>query len=91
MPFSTSRPTTSGTQTLSSLEAALEDCLCCAVFNPHDRFFLDRLATHILAFDGDSRVEGFGGSFEVYVADNKRKVGDAAVEPYRIRLKRFER
>ncbi len=57
----------------------------------HDRFFLDRLATHILAFEGDSHVEWFEGNFEDYEEDKKRRLGDAAVEPQRIKFKRFER
>jgi ATP-binding cassette ChvD family protein len=79
------------TETLSSLEAALEDFPGCAVVISHDRFFLDRLATHILAFEGDSHVEWFEGNFEEYEADKKRRLGDAAVEPHRIKFKRFER
>ena len=57
----------------------------------HDRFFLDRLATHILAFEGDSHVEWFEGNFADYEEDKKRRLGDAAVEPHRIKFKRFER
>ncbi len=79
------------TETLSSLEAALEDFPGCAVVISHDRFFLDRLATHILAFEGDSHVEWFEGNFEDYEADKKRRLGDAAVEPHRIKFKKFER
>ncbi|MDX2155350.1 MAG: energy-dependent translational throttle protein EttA [Hyphomicrobiaceae bacterium] len=79
------------TETLSSLEAALEDFPGCAVVISHDRFFLDRLATHILAFEGDSHVEWFEGNFEDYEADKKRRLGDQAVEPHRIKFKKFER
>ena len=79
------------TETLGALEAALEDFPGCAVVISHDRFFLDRLATHILAFEGDSHVEWFEGNFEDYEADKKRRLGDAAVEPHRIKFKRFER
>ncbi len=79
------------TETLSSLEAALEDFPGCAVVISHDRFFLDRLATHILAFEGDSHVEWFEGNFEDYEADKKRRLGDQSVEPHRIKFKRFER
>jgi ATP-binding cassette ChvD family protein len=79
------------TETLSSLEAALEDFPGCAVVISHDRFFLDRLATHILAFEGDSHVEWFEGNFESYEEDKKRRLGDASVEPHRIKFKRFER
>jgi len=79
------------TETLGALEAALEDFPGCAVVISHDRFFLDRLATHILAFEGNSHVEWFEGNFEAYEADKKRRLGDAAVEPHRIKYKRFER
>jgi ATP-binding cassette ChvD family protein len=79
------------TETLSALEAALEDFPGCAVVISHDRFFLDRLATHILAFEGDSHVEWFEGNFADYEEDKKRRLGDAAVEPHRIKYKRFER
>jgi ATP-binding cassette ChvD family protein len=79
------------TETLSALEAALEDFAGCAVIISHDRFFLDRMATHILAFEGDSHVEWFEGNFADYEADKKRRLGDAAVEPHRIKFKRFER
>jgi ATPase subunit of ABC transporter with duplicated ATPase domains len=79
------------TETLSALEAALEDFAGCAVIITHDRFFLDRMATHILAFEGDSHVEWFEGNFADYEEDKKRRLGDAAVEPHRIKFKRFER
>ncbi|MGQ0673866.1 MAG: energy-dependent translational throttle protein EttA [Hyphomicrobium sp.] len=79
------------TETLGALEAALEDFPGCAVVISHDRFFLDRLATHILAFEGDSHVEWFEGNFQDYEADKKRRLGDAAIEPHRIKFKRFER
>ena len=79
------------TETLSSLEAALEDFPGCAVVISHDRFFLDRLATHILAFEGDSHVEWFEGNFAEYEEDKKRRLGDQAVEPHRIKFKKFER
>ena len=79
------------TETLSALEAALEDFVGCAVIITHDRFFLDRMATHILAFEGDSHVEWFEGNFADYEEDKKRRLGDAAVEPHRIKFKRFER
>lgn len=79
------------TETLAALEAALEDFPGCAVVISHDRFFLDRLATHILAFEGDSHVEYFEGNFEAYEEDKKRRLGEAAVEPHRIKYKRFER
>ena len=79
------------TETLSGLEAALEDFAGCAVVISHDRFFLDRIATHILSFEGDSHVEWFEGNFADYEEDKKRRLGDAAVEPHRIKFKRFER
>ncbi len=79
------------TETLSALESALEDFPGCAVVISHDRFFLDRIATHILAFEGDSHVEWFEGNFEAYEEDKKRRLGDTAVEPHRIKFKRFER
>jgi len=79
------------TETLSALEAALEDFPGCAVVISHDRFFLDRIATHILSFEGDSHVEWFEGNFADYEEDKKRRLGDAAVEPHRIKFKRFER
>ncbi|MBA4173869.1 MAG: energy-dependent translational throttle protein EttA [Hyphomicrobium sp.] len=79
------------TETLSALESALEDFPGCAVVISHDRFFLDRLATHILAFEGDSHVEWFEGNFADYEEDKKRRLGDQAVEPHRIKFKRFER
>ncbi|MFA5899856.1 MAG: energy-dependent translational throttle protein EttA [Hyphomicrobium sp.] len=79
------------TETLGALEAALEDFPGCAVVISHDRFFLDRLATHILAFEGESHVEWFEGNFADYEEDKKRRLGEAAVEPHRIKYKRFER
>ncbi|MBO0766834.1 MAG: energy-dependent translational throttle protein EttA [Hyphomicrobiaceae bacterium] len=79
------------TETLSALEAALEDFAGCAVIISHDRFFLDRMATHILAFEGDSHVEWFEGNYQDYEEDKRRRLGDAAVEPHRIKFKRFER
>ena len=79
------------TETLGALEAALEDFPGCAVVISHDRFFLDRLATHILAFEGDSHVEWFEGNFASYEDDKKRRLGDAAVEPHRVKFKKFER
>jgi ATP-binding cassette ChvD family protein len=79
------------TETLSALEAALEDFPGCAVIISHDRFFLDRIATHILAFEGDSHVEWFEGNFADYEEDKKRRLGETAVEPHRIKFKRFER
>ncbi len=79
------------TETLSALESALEDFPGCAVVISHDRFFLDRLATHILAFEGDSHVEWFEGNFAEYEEDKKRRLGEHAVEPHRIKYKKFTR
>ena len=79
------------TETLGALEAALEDFAGCAVVISHDRFFLDRLATHILAFEGNSHVEWFEGNFADYEEDKKRRLGEHAVDPHRIKFKRFER
>ncbi len=79
------------TETLSALESALEDFPGCAVVISHDRFFLDRIATHILAFEGDSHVEWFEGNFADYEEDKKRRLGEHATDPHRIKFKRFER
>ena len=70
---------------------ALENFPDCAVVISHDRSFLDRLATHILAFEGEAQVEWFEDIFADYEEDKKRRLGDAAVEPHRIKFKRFER
>ena len=78
-------------ETLSSLEAALEDFPGCAVIISHDRFFLDRIATHILSFEGDSHVEWFEGNFEDYEKDKKRRLGEDSVLPKRIKYKHFAR
>ena len=77
--------------TLRALEEALTDFAGCAVIISHDRWFLDRIATHMLAFEGDSHVEWFEGNFADYEADKQRRLGEAAVEPHRIKFKRFER
>jgi ATP-binding cassette ChvD family protein len=74
-------------ETLRALENALMDFAGCAVIISHDRFFLDRLATHILAFEGDSHVEWFEGNFESYEQDKRRRLGDAAATPHRIKYK----
>ncbi|MEP2944535.1 MAG: energy-dependent translational throttle protein EttA [Hyphomicrobiales bacterium] len=80
------------TETLAALEDALEDFAGCAVVISHDRMFLDRLATHILAFEGDSHVEWFEGNFEDYEEDKKRRLGPDAVEnPRRIKYQPFTR
>jgi ATP-binding cassette ChvD family protein len=78
-------------ETLSSLEAALEDFPGCAVIISHDRFFLDRVATHILSFEGDSHVEWYEGNFEDYEEDKKRRLGEDSVLPKRIKYKKFAR
>ena len=78
-------------ETLQALEAALEDFAGCAVIISHDRFFLDRLCTHILAFEGDAHVEWFEGNFEDYEADKIRRLGLDSVEPKRVKYKKFTR
>ncbi len=78
-------------ETLRALEDALEEFAGCAVVISHDRWFLDRLATHILAFEGDSHVEWFEGNFEAYEEDKIRRLGDDAVEPHRIKYKPLTR
>jgi ATP-binding cassette ChvD family protein len=77
--------------TLRALEEGLEDFSGCAVIISHDRFFLDRIATHILAFEGDSHVEWFEGNFEDYEADKRRRLGVEAEIPHRIKYKKFTR
>jgi len=77
--------------TLRALEEALEDFAGCAVIISHDRFFLDRIATHMLAFEGDSHVEWFEGNFQEYEVDKKRRLGAAAEIPHRIKYKKFTR
>jgi ATP-binding cassette ChvD family protein len=77
--------------TLRALEESLENFAGCAVVISHDRFFLDRLATHILAFEGDSHVEWFEGNFQEYEADKKRRLGIDANQPHRIKYQKFER
>ena len=78
-------------ETLQALEAAIEDFAGCAIIISHDRFFLDRLCTHILAFEGDAHVEWFEGNFEAYEADKIRRLGPDAVEPKRVKYKKFTR
>ncbi len=78
-------------ETLRALEEALENFAGCAVVISHDRFFLDRLATHILAFEGNSHVEWFEGNFEMYEADKRRRLGDAADRPHRLSYKKLTR
>ncbi|MAN56086.1 MAG: energy-dependent translational throttle protein EttA [Paracoccus sp. (in: a-proteobacteria)] len=78
-------------ETLQALEAALEDFAGCAVIISHDRFFLDRLCTHILAFEGDAHVEWFEGNFEAYEQDKVRRLGPDSIEPKRVKYKKFTR
>jgi ATP-binding cassette ChvD family protein len=77
--------------TLRALEEALEDFAGCAVIISHDRWFLDRIATHILAFEGDSHVEWFEGNFQDYEKDKMRRLGTDTVMPQRIKYKKFSR
>ncbi|MDE4173179.1 energy-dependent translational throttle protein EttA [Phaeobacter sp. PT47_59] len=78
-------------ETLRALEDALVDFAGCAVVISHDRFFLDRICTHILAFEGDAHVEWFEGNFEDYEEDKKRRLGADALEPKRLKHKKFVR
>jgi len=78
-------------ETLQNLEEALEEFAGCAVVISHDRWFLDRLATHILAFEGDSHVEWFEGNFEAYEEDKKRRLGADSLIPHRIKFQKFGR
>jgi ATP-binding cassette ChvD family protein len=78
-------------ETLRALEEALEDFAGCAVIISHDRMFLDRIATHMLAFEGDSHVEWFEGNFQDYEEDKKRRLGPESVEPKRLKYKKFSR
>ena len=78
-------------ETLRALEDALVDFAGCAVVISHDRFFLDRICTHILAFEGDAHVEWFEGNFEDYEEDKKRRLGADALQPTRIKHKKFAR
>ncbi|WP_306151562.1 energy-dependent translational throttle protein EttA [Roseovarius sp. MMSF_3281] len=78
-------------ETLRALEDALVDFAGCAVVISHDRFFLDRICTHILAFEGEAHVEWFEGNFEDYEEDKKRRLGPDALEPTRIKHKKFAR
>jgi ATP-binding cassette ChvD family protein len=77
--------------TLRALEEALEDFAGCAVIISHDRWFLDRIATHILAFEGDSHVEWFEGNFQDYEKDKMRRLGTDSIIPQRIKYKKFTR
>ncbi|HPM41152.1 MAG TPA: energy-dependent translational throttle protein EttA, partial [bacterium] len=77
--------------TLRALEVALENFAGCAVVISHDRWFLDRIATHILAFEGDSKVTWFEGNFAEYEADRLKRLGDEAKSVHRIRYKGMKR
>ncbi|NJL08085.1 MAG: energy-dependent translational throttle protein EttA [Bacteroidales bacterium] len=77
--------------TLRALEEALEDYAGCAVIISHDRWFLDRIATHILAFEGDSHVEWFEGNFQDYEKDKMRRLGTDSILPHRLKYKKFAR
>ena len=77
--------------TLRALEEALEDFAGCAVIISHDRWFLDRIATHILAFEGDSHVEWFEGNFQDYEKDKMRRLGTDSIIPHRLKYKKFSR
>ncbi|MCX7865179.1 MAG: ATP-binding cassette domain-containing protein, partial [Novosphingobium sp.] len=78
-------------ETLAALEDAIENFAGCVVVISHDRFFLDRLATHILAFEGNSHVEWFEGNFAAYEEDKRRRLGDAADRPTRLAYKKLTR
>jgi ATP-binding cassette ChvD family protein len=78
-------------ETLRALEDALVDFAGCAVVISHDRFFLDRICTHILSFEGEAHVEWFEGNFEDYEEDKKRRLGADALEPKRLKYKKFTR
>ena len=78
-------------ETLQALEEGLDGFPGCAVIISHDRWFLDRMATHILAFEGDSHVEWFEGDFSSYLEDKKRRLGEEAVNPKRVKFKKFAR
>jgi ATP-binding cassette ChvD family protein len=77
--------------TLRALEEALEDFAGCAVIISHDRWFLDRIATHMLAFEGDSHAEWFEGNFQDYEADKMRRLGQDSIIPHRLKYKKFSR
>ena len=78
-------------ETLRALEDALVDFAGCAVVISHDRFFLDRICTHMLAFEGEAHVEWFEGNFEDFEEDKKRRLGPDALEPKRVKYKKFVR
>jgi predicted DNA binding CopG/RHH family protein len=72
-------------------KSAIEDFAGCAIIISHDRFFLDRMCTHILTFEGDAHVEWFEGNFEAYEEDKVRRLGPESIEPKRVKYKRFAR
>ncbi|MFQ5435459.1 MAG: energy-dependent translational throttle protein EttA, partial [Anaerolineae bacterium] len=76
-------------ETLRALEEALLDFAGCAVIISHDRWFLDRIATHMLAFEGEGRVEWFEGNFADYEEDRKKRLGEDALQPHRIKYKKL--
>jgi ATPase subunit of ABC transporter with duplicated ATPase domains len=76
---------------MRALEEALENFAGCAVVISHDRWFLDRIATHILAFEGDSRVVWFDGNYSEYEADRKARLGPEAEQPHRIKYRHLTR
>ncbi len=78
-------------ETLRALEDALTDFAGCAVIISHDRWFLDRIATHILAFEGDSHVEWFEGNYEAYEADLKKRLGVDTLEPKAVKYRTLKR
>ena len=77
--------------TLRALEEGLESFAGCAVISSHDRWFLDRIATHIMAFEGDSKVVWFEGNYSEYEADRKKRLGKEADQPHRIRYRKLTR
>ena len=79
------------TSRLRALEEALTSFAGCALITSHDRYFLDRIATHILAFEGSSHVEWFQGNYEAYEEDRKRRLGDLSDRPHRIKYKPIAR
>ena len=88
---STSRPTTSTSRRCARSRTRCSNFAGCAVVISHDRWFLDRIATHILAFEGDSQVVFFEGNYQEYAEDNKRRKGEEAAQPHRIRYKPLTR
>ena len=78
-------------ETLRTLEEAIEEFSGCVLLVTHDRYFLDRVATHIVAFEGNSHVEWFSGNWQDYEADRRRRLGDAADRPNRISYRRLRR